>query len=266
MKLSYSLFVSVVLAADPVQPTRSTRIAKREEAAAEEYAAFGVEGVRKLLDGDSSLSFGFVDDINNAAIGGSSKSSKSSHSRSEGLGWLAGEWFLCDARETRLSNNLAQPKYIFKNNTPQCDDRWKFVITALGDGDNVNFKLENGFDTSCSPFGVPLTNDCENNNGKTFITETFVGAASLNPRWQKEINFVGKRLDYEDDDGNQAPVSTLVDGEFTILKVDVTDKEVIYVDWIQTDRRYGTHYNHDVISSRSWKMVKNLRSNCDTCQ
>ena len=179
------------------------------------------------------------------------------------LDWLSGEWFLCDETQTRLANN----DRILTTST-ECSDIFGFNITSLTD-DNMNFKLEHlkGFSVSCKTFGIQASGKVEcDADGKIEINEVFVGGVSLNPKWKNEITFVGKRLEYKDPESEEfLPLTTFVDGYYTTLKVDATNKQQLYVDWVDTDRRFNaTDPIFDVISVRSWKLVKDLTT-CDTC-
>lgn len=104
-------------------------------------------------------------------------------------------------------------------------------------------------------------------NGKIQINQVFVGTLSLNKKWQDDITFVGKRVEYLDPDtGKYVAVSEFVDGYYTTLKVDLTDSSHLYVDWASTIRRFNKNGPaFDIISSRSWKLVKDLETSCDTC-
>ena len=156
------------------------------------------------------------------------------------LDWLQGEWFLCDERQTRLLNNIDDR---FLTLTTACSDIFGFNITSLTD-DNMNFKLEHlkGFSVPCKAFGIEaLTDvDCSINDGKIEINEVFVGASSINPRWQNEMTFVGKRFEYKDpNDEIYKPITTFIDGYYTTLKVDITNcSDLFVVNICRSRRRY----------------------------
>jgi len=168
--------------------------------------------------------------------------------------------------QTRLNNINDR----FLTSTKPCSDIFGFNITSLTD-DNMNFKLEHlkGFSVPCKAFGIEALTDvnCSTNDGKIEINEVFVRASSINPKWQNEMTFIGKRFEYKDpNDEIYKPITTFIDGYYTTLKVDITNKRQLYVDWVDVDRRYNaTQSTFDILSVRSWKLVKDLTT-CDTCQ
>lgn len=192
-----------------------------------------------------------------------------SASNQSSLEWLIGTWNLCNARQARLDNTV-DIKTIATNNEPQCSDHWPMIISSLDEDPDtfVNFKLEAPFMAACEKFGIPTPDtDCNSNGGKTWVNMTFVGSLSLNPRLQSNLQFIGKRSGYKDlDSGDYEPISTTLDGELTTLTVDVTNHLEIYVDWMASGRRWNEMMDkqHDILSVRSWKMVKDLE-HCDKC-
>jgi len=133
----------------------------------------------------------------------------------------------------------------------------------------MNFKLEHlKGSVPCNAFGIEALTDvnCSTNDGKIEINEVFVGASSINPKWQNEMTFIGKRFEYKDPNGGlYKPITTFIDGYYTTLKVDITNKRQLYVDWVDVDRRYNAiQSTFDILSVRSWKLVKDLTT-CDTC-
>lgn len=185
------------------------------------------------------------------------------------LDWLVGTWNLCNGRQSRLVNTV-DIDLRANNNSPQCSDYWQMHISSLDDDPDtfVNFKLEAPFDAPCEPFGIP-SSACSS-EGTTWLNMTFIGTLSLNPRMQSSINFLGKRSAYKDaTSGDFVPITTTLDGELTSLVVDVTSQTEIYVDWLASGRRLsyndeGVSQQHDILSVRSWLMVKDLKY-CDTC-
>ena len=186
----------------------------------------------------------------------------------EKLDWLVGTWNLCDARQSRLV--ASSGRLVASNNNPQCSDYWTMEISSLDDDPNtfVNFQLEAPFDAPCELFGIPQS-ACDKKTNTTWLNMTFVGTLSLNPRKQTSINFLGKRSDYQDEFGEWVPITTTLDGERTSLVVDITNKNEIYSDWLAAGRRLtyddeGVGQQFDILSVRSWKMVKDLQAYCDT--
>ena len=185
------------------------------------------------------------------------------------LDWLVGTWNLCNGRQSRHVNTV-DIGLKANNNSPQCSDYWQMHISSLDDDPEtfVNFKLEAPFDAPCEPFGIP-SSACSS-EGTTWLNMTFIGTLSLNPRMQSSINFLGKRSAYKDAiSGDFVPITTTLDGELTSLVVDVTSQTEIYVDWLASGRRLsyndeGDAQQHDILSVRSWLMVKDLKY-CDTC-
>ena len=185
------------------------------------------------------------------------------------LDWLVGTWNLCNGRQSRLVNTV-DSRIVANNNSPQCSDYWQMHISSLDEDRDtfVNFKLEAPFDAPCESFGIPQS-AC-NSEGTTWLNMTFIGTLSLNPRMQSSINFLGKRSAYKDAiSGEYVPITTTLDGELTSLVVDVTNRKEIYVDWLASGRRLsyndeGVGQQHDILSVRSWMMVKDLKY-CDTC-
>ena len=202
----------------------------------------------------------------NRGLGHRSKPPPFATTNNKQLDWLQGEWFLCDERQTRLLNNINDR---FLTSTTTCSDIFGFNITLTDD--NMNFKLEHlkGFSVPCNAFGIEALTDVNcstNDDGKIEINEVFVGASSINPRWQNEMTFIGKRFEYKvPNDEIYKPITTFIDGYYTTLKVDITNKRQLYVDWVDVDRRYNaTQSTFDILSVRSWKLVKDLTT-CDTC-
>jgi hypothetical protein len=187
------------------------------------------------------------------------------------LDWLVGTWNLCNGRQSRLVNTV-DSRIVANNNSPQCSDYWQMHISSLDDDPDtfVNFKLEAPFDAPCELFGIPLSACNSEATPTTWLNMTFIGTLSLNPRMQSSINFLGKRSSYKDAiSGEYVPITTTLDGELTSLVVDVTNEKEIYVDWLASGRRLsyndeGVSQEHDILSVRSWMMVKDLKY-CDTC-
>ena len=98
------------------------------------------------------------------------------------------------------------------------------------------------------------------------VNMIFVGSLSLNPRKQSEINFIGKRSEYKISSGESIPISTTLDGEHAYLNVDITNQNVLYVDWMVSGRRndIDTNKQYDILSVRSWKMTKD-KGYCYEC-
>ena len=99
------------------------------------------------------------------------------------------------------------------------------------------------------------------------VNMIFVGSLSLNPRKQSKINFIGKRSEYMiSSSGESIPISTTLDGEHAYLNVDITNQNVLYVDWMVSGRRIDINRGnrYDILSVRSWKMTKD-KGFCDEC-
>jgi hypothetical protein len=66
--------------------------------------------------------------------------------------------------------------------------------------------------------------------------------------------------------GESIPISTTLDGEHAYLNVEITNQNVLYVDWMVSGRRIdidrGNRY--DILSVQSWKMTKD-KEFCDEC-
>jgi len=135
-------------------------------------------------------------------------------------------------------------------------------ITALND-DLTSFKLEYSLLGLCSTFEVTGTKDCLENNS-TLYKFVYIGTQSLNPRLKDQrINFQGGRVEYKADNGEFLPAPG--GKEFGSVVIDVTTlfQQTIYTDWNIRDLFQDP--KREVFKVRTWKLVKDLGADCDTC-
>jgi len=190
----------------------------------------------------------------------SSSSPTSAPSTPLSLERLTGTWNICEGRTTTLINSSPEAEFIVSPTT-QCVSN-VLNITALNE-DLTSFKLEYSLRGLCSTFEVTGTKDCLENNS-TLYKFVYIGTQSLNPRLKDQrINFQGARVEYKADNGEFLPAPG--GKEFGTVVIDVTTlfQQTIYTDWNIRDLFQDP--KREVFKVRTWKLVKDLGADCDTC-